>query len=186
VRDGNRLPDRAPNDAYACRGEDRWIAISVASDREWRELCGVAGKPEWATDPRFAKTAARLANVEELDRTLSAWTSGEDMHDLMHRLQAVGVAAGAVLDARDMVEDANLTARNFFREIDAPEIGPLLYAGQPVRLSATPVEAYRPAPMLGEHNAEVLRDLLGLSENEIDDLKSRGLIGDRPAPGGAT
>lgn len=184
VRDGNRLPDRAPNDAYPCKGEDRWIAISVASDREWRELCGVADKPDWATDPRFAKTAARLANLDALDKALSAWTADEDMHDLMHRLQAVGIAAGAMLDARDMVEDANLTARGFFREIDAPEVGPMLYAGQPVRLSETPVEAYRPAPLLGEHNAEVLRDLLGMSDKEIDDLKARGLIGDRPAPGG--
>lgn len=183
-RDGNRLPDRAPNDAYPCRGEDRWIAISVADDRDWRALSAVAGHPEWIGDPRFATTTARLANIEELDRALSGWTSGEDMHALMHRLQSAGVVAGAVLDARDLVEDENLVARGFFREIDAPEVGPMLYAGQPVRLSATPVERYRPAPRLGEHNTEVLRDLLGLGDDEIADLHARGLIGDRPAPPG--
>jgi crotonobetainyl-CoA:carnitine CoA-transferase CaiB-like acyl-CoA transferase len=182
VRDGNRLPDRAPNDAYRCRGEDCWIAISVADDRDWSALCGVAGRRDWARDARFATTAARLANLEAVDKALSAWTGAEDMHDLMHRLQAAGVAAGAVLDARDLVEDANLVARGFFREIDAPEVGPMLYAGQPVRLSATPVTDYRPAPGLGQHNAEVLRDLLGLGEVEIADLTARGLIGDRPAP----
>jgi crotonobetainyl-CoA:carnitine CoA-transferase CaiB-like acyl-CoA transferase len=182
ARDGNRLPDRAPNDAYPCRGEDRWIAISVADDRDWRALCAVAGRSDWAQDPRFATTAARLANLEALDAALSAWTSGEDRHDLMYRLQQAGVAAGAVLDARDLVEDANLGARGFFQKIDAPEVGPMLYAGQPVRLSETPVDRYRPAPCLGQHNEEVLRDLLGLGEMEIADLKQRGLIGDRPAP----
>ena len=181
-RDGNRLPDRAPNDAYPCRGEDRWIALSVADDRDWRALCAVADRSDWVRDPRFATTAARLANLEALDAALSAWTSGEDAHDLMHRLQAAGVAAGAVLDARDLVEDANLSARGFFQKIDAPEVGPMLYAGQPVRLSATPVDRYRPAPCLGQHNAEVLRELLGLGDAEIADLEARGLIGDRPAP----
>jgi crotonobetainyl-CoA:carnitine CoA-transferase CaiB-like acyl-CoA transferase len=182
TRDGNRLPDRAPNDAYPCRGEDRWIAISVAGDAEWHALSVVAGHPEWASDERFATTAARLANIDALDAMLRSWTSGEDMHALMRRLQEAGIAAGAVLDGRDLVEDVNLAARGFFREIDAPEVGPKLYAGQPIRLSATPPRLDSPAPTLGQHNDEVLRDLLGLTTAEIDDLQTRGLIGDRPAP----
>lgn len=180
VRDGNRLPDRAPNDAYPCAGDDRWIAISVGSDGEWRALCDVAGQPGWATDPRFATTADRVANVDALDAVLSAWTRGQDMHDLMDRLQAAGVAAGAVLDAQNLVEDANLVARGFFQSIDGPEVGPMLYAGQPVRLSRTPVAYSRPAPCLGQHNHEILAGELGLSEAEIADLTARGLIGDRP------
>jgi benzylsuccinate CoA-transferase BbsF subunit len=182
TRDGNRLPDRAPNDAYPCRGEDRWIAISVANDAEWRALCVVANHPEWAEDARFSTAGARLANTDALDAVLRDWTSGEDMRALMCRLQEAGIAAGAVLDGRDLVDDENLAARGFFREIDAPEVGPKLYAGQPIRLSATPARLDRPAPTLGQHNAEVLRDLLGLTNAEIDDLKARGLIGDRPAP----
>jgi crotonobetainyl-CoA:carnitine CoA-transferase CaiB-like acyl-CoA transferase len=104
------------------------------------------------------------------------------MHALMHRLQAAGVAAGAVLDARDLANDPNLAARGFFREIAAPEVGPKLYAGQPIRLSATPPRVGSPAPTLGQHNDEVLRDVLGLTTAEIDGLRARGLIGDRPTP----
>lgn len=180
VRDGNRLPDRAPNDAYPCRGEDRWIAISVGDDADWRALCAVAERTDWATDAQFATTAARLANIDALDRALAAWTREQDMHELMHRLQQAGVAAGAVLDAQNLVEDANLGARGFFVEIDGPEVGPMPYAGQPVRLSRTPAQYSRPAPCLGQHNAEILSGVLGLSQAEIDDLAARGLIGDRP------
>jgi crotonobetainyl-CoA:carnitine CoA-transferase CaiB-like acyl-CoA transferase len=87
------------------------------------------------------------------------------------------------VNAEELVHEPQLHARDFFWKIDHPEAGALRYAGQPLRLSETPAQVYRPAPCLGQHNAQVLGGLLGLSTDELDDLRDKGVIGDRPLPG---
>src|SRR5207302_2062289 len=84
-----------PHGVYPSLGEDRWVAIAVFNDADWRALVGVMGDPAWAAEARFAGQAARFANQDALDSLIGAWTARHDRHDLMHRLQAAGVAAGA-------------------------------------------------------------------------------------------
>ena len=179
-RNGNRHPRQAPHGCYPCRGDDAWVAIAVRSEGEWRAFAGVLGQPAWCAEPRYATLSGRQEHHEELDRHIAEWTSQREAHDVMHALQGAGVPAGVVVNAAQLVNDPQLGAREFFWNIDHPEAGARRYAGQPVRMSATPARVHRPAPCLGQHNDQVLRDLLGLSADELDVLREKGVIGDRP------
>ena len=180
---GNSDPTMAPHGAFPCRGRDRWIAISAASDEEWRSLCGVMGNPPWALEARFNAAQSRLAHVEELNASLSEWTRGEDAEALMHRLQEAGVAAGMAATGRDLLFDPHLRARGFFDIVSHdPETGlpPLPYPGAPWRFSQTPGAAPSPAPTLGRDNHRVLGGILGWPEQRIAALQQSGVIGNEP------
>jgi crotonobetainyl-CoA:carnitine CoA-transferase CaiB-like acyl-CoA transferase len=175
--DGNRHPRMAPHGAYRCAGDDRWVAIAVASDEEWRSLCTTIGRDELTDAPRFATLASRKANEDELDAYVGEWTRTRSADDAADRLQSAGVAAAPIEDGRDLVEgDEHLRARGFYVTLDHPAAGPVLHEGMTVRLSATPGGVFRPAPRLGEHTAEVLSELLGMSPSEIDDLADAGVL----------
>ncbi len=176
---GNRLehPDAAPHGVYPCVGEDRWIAIAVFDEAEWRALVRVMGDPVWAADPRYATQAARFANQDGLDAQIGAWTKGFDRHALMHRLQAAGVAAGAVQTTEDTIDhDPQIAGRGLFFELDHPVIGEALFEGTPIRFSRTVQENWRSAPLLGEDNAYVCQSLLGMSEGEYQALVEEGVL----------
>lgn len=181
-RNGNRHPRRAPHGCYPCRGEDAWVAIAVRGEGEWRAFAGVMGQPAWCSESRYATVSGRLEHQDELDRHIVDWTAERHVYDVMHALQAAGVPAGVVVNAEQLVNDPHLDAREFFWDIDHPEAGPRRYAGQPVRMSATPARPHRPAPCLGQHNDQVLRDLLGLTAGELAVLREKGVIGDQPVP----
>ena len=169
VRMGNRDPHFAPHGAFPCQGEDRWLTIACTSDAEWQALCQVMERPELASNPNFATLKSRQDNEDELERTISTWTREHPAHDTMHLLQKAGVPAGVVEDMAEIYEDPQLEHRQHFPLLDHPEIGPHRPQAHGVRFSETPSEITR-APLVGEHNEEVLRDLLGLSEEEYVDL----------------
>ena len=177
---GNRHPQMAPHGVYPCLGDDMWVAISVGSDEEWRGLCRAIGQHELAHDPRFESTLSRGQNQEELDRTISAWTGERDHYQVMHMLQAHGVAAGAVLKGGEVLNDPHLEARGFWDMVEHPEAGPYKQVTTPWRLSKSPRQSTVPAPGLGEHNGHVLGQLLGLADTEITALEEQGIIGTRP------
>jgi len=179
-RRANRHPAHAPQGCYRCRGEDKWVAIAVSSDQEWAGLCKAMGNPAWCDHEQFSDQKSRWENQDELDKLISAWTAERDHVKVMADLQAAGVPAGAVLNAAELTADEHLYARGFFWEIDHPEVGPKIYAGQPFKMSGTPLSLRGPAPCLGQHNEYVLRELLGYSDEEIEDLKARNVIGTRP------
>jgi len=181
-RQANRHPYHAPQGCYRCAGEDEWIAISVTTDGEWSSLCGEASLPE-----QFASMSLedRRSAHDEIDTALGAWTIGEDATETMHRLQGAGIIAAAVADGRDLVENPQLEARDFWVELDHRSVGRRSYPGLPIHFSETPARATRGAPCLGEHNREILADLVGLGSDEIDALFASGIIADRP-PEGAT
>jgi crotonobetainyl-CoA:carnitine CoA-transferase CaiB-like acyl-CoA transferase len=181
-RRGNRHPDRAPQGCYPCLGDDRWIAISVEDDRQWRALCQVAGPSQGLQSMSLAE---RQADEDRLDGLIAAWTSGRERADLVAELHRAGVTAAPVADARDMVEDPFLEARGFWTELDHPAVGGRRYPGLPIHLSATPPTYRRGAPCLGEHNREVLVEVLGLDDARVDELERAGLLRDTP-PEGAT
>jgi crotonobetainyl-CoA:carnitine CoA-transferase CaiB-like acyl-CoA transferase len=160
---------------YRCKGEDRWCAISVATEEEWRGFKKALGNPRWAEEKRFATLAARLENKEALDALIGEWTQKHTAEEVMALLQKQGVAAGVVQDARDLAKDPQLKERGFFFELDHPELGKTISDASPVRLSDSPPR-YRPAPLLAQDNSYVYGELLGLSQGEIDRLKERGVI----------
>lgn len=176
----NRHPSMAPHGCYRCRGEDRWIAITVSSEEEWAALRRAMGEPPWASDQRFAAAVSRWHHQDELDRLIEGWTSGHEHQELMHKLQEAGVPCGAVLDAQELVTDPHLRARGFFWEIDHRDTGPRLYAGLPIRLSLTPGSPRMPAPSYGEHNEHVLKRLLGMSDAELAQLARGRVIASSP------
>ena len=183
-RIGNRHRQFAPQGCYRCAGTDAWCALSVRDDEEWRALCGVVGHPELASDQRFVTEAARRANHDEIDALVTRWTKTVSKIDAMERLQAAGVPAGAVLDGRDLHFDPHLKARGLVEMVEFPEereMGlrrPLL--GRPWKFSANPLSIKGPAPAYGQHNGEVLREILGYDESRCEALQSAGIVVDKP------
>ena len=182
-RFGNQDTVMSPHGCYPCRGDDRWITIAVATDGEWQAVCRVLGQNGWAADPRFEDPLSRWKNRDELDALIGTVTSTWDAHELMHALQKDGVAAGAVLDSKDLLFDPHLGQRNFYEVVTHHEstgIPPLPYAGRPWKLSKTPAVNSQPAPLMGEHNNLVLSGLLGKTAEEMAELEEAGIIGYGP------
>ncbi len=182
-RFGNQDTVMSPHGCYPCRGDDRWITIAVATDEEWQAVCRVLGQNGWAADPRFNDSFSRWKNRDELDALIGTVTSTWDAHELMHALQKDGVAAGAVLDSKDLLFDPHLGQRNFYEVVTHHEstgIPPLPYAGRPWKLSKTPAVNSQPAPLMGEHNSLVLSGLLGKTAEEMAELEEAGIIGYGP------
>ena len=182
-RIGNADPVMAPHGCYPCLGEDRWIVIAVSGDHEWQGLCRVLSRNDWAGESRLSSVSGRWQNRDELDRILAGETVGWDAHELMSALQEQGVPAGAVLDSKDLLFDTHLRERRFYEVVNhhpSTQMPPLPYAGRPWKLSATPAVPPKAAPLMGEHNEFVLRELLGTSGSDVAKLLEDGVIGDAP------
>jgi crotonobetainyl-CoA:carnitine CoA-transferase CaiB-like acyl-CoA transferase len=179
-RRGNRHAERAPQGCYPCAGHDRWIAISVTSDDEWRVLCAEAGLGDDLPRLSFDE---RQRRHDEIDRALSAFTKRHEADELTLRLQERGVIAAPVADAERVVDDRQLNYDRFWVELDHAEVGAIRQPGLAIELSETPATFRRAAPCLGQHNAEILGGELGLSDEDLAALAADGLIADRPPPG---
>jgi crotonobetainyl-CoA:carnitine CoA-transferase CaiB-like acyl-CoA transferase len=179
--EGNHVPDAAPHDAFPALGVDNWVAIAVQSDEQWRALCGVIGRPELADDARFAHFADRSRNQSLLEEPLTVWTSRHSKQQAASLLQASGVPAAPVQDGGDVARSAFLEERGFFWELTHADAGTHRYQGLPFHLSRTPGAMRRAAPRLGEDNEQILRDLIGLSADEIVALEDAGTISTSPA-----
>ncbi|TAK53819.1 MAG: CoA transferase, partial [Dehalococcoidia bacterium] len=174
-RAGNRLPHAAPHGAFRCQDntwnnqpEDRWIALGVFDDAQWRGIVDAMGSPDWARDAKFATHRDRKQNEDELEAHVTAWTRQHTAENLMVLLQSKGVPAGVVENARDMLDsDEHLKERGYFVYLDHPETGRAAYDGPPFRLSKTPGVLRTPAPLLGQHNEVVCKEILGMSDEDI-------------------
>ncbi len=172
---GNRDDIMAPHGCYRCKGEDKWVAIAVSSDEEWRALCDAMGNPEWTRREEFSDGLSRWKNQDELDRLIREWTINQDHYEVMKTLQKAGVMAGATLDMEEVASDPHLRERDLLVEIEHPTMGKLRLLGLPWKLNNVPKGNYEHPPLLGEHNDYVLGDLLGLSEEEIRQLGEEGV-----------
>ena len=179
---GNNDVWMAPHNAYPCQGLDRWVAIAVRDEAEWRRLCEAMRREDLADDPRFADMPARLANRAELDALIAEWTAPRDRYWIMHRLQRVGVPAAPVMTEADVYENPHHAARGFLREIPHPETDTYRQVGRAWRASATPEPSWRHAPLLGQDNAYVYRELLGFSDADYRRFEQLGHIGDTYDP----
>lgn len=175
-RVGNQHANAAPHNAYRCRGDDRWCTIAVFSDEQWRAFCGVIGNPPWTKDPKFQTLSARKQNESELDRRVEEWTINYSAEDVQNLMQKAGVGAGVVETAEDMLEnDPQFKAREFFWRLEHPEVGMYRAPGPPYKMSKASPDLKR-APLLGEHNEYVLKQIAGLSDEEVGDLVAAGVV----------
>ena len=174
---GGRLPDAAPHGAYRCRGDDQWCVIGVFTDEEWESFAGAIGNPPWTGQSRFATLLGRKHNEDELDRLVEEWTIQEDARDVMETLQRAGVAAGVIQSGKDLLEDdLQMKAREHFVQVEHSEAGSQMVDSVRIKLSSTPGRVRRPAPLLGEHSEYVLKEHLGISDDEYDSLLVEGII----------
>jgi len=176
---GNHHPSFAPHSIYPASGEEQWIAIACEDEAQWAVLAETA-EQGWAQDARFASMADRKANEGALDEAIAAWTASQSRDDLASRLIEAGVPAAPVLNSIELAADANLRERGVIQEIDHPEAGVFPQVTLPMHFSRTPTQPPRPAPQQGQHNHEVLSELLGMSADEVDALIASGVSGGGP------
>jgi benzylsuccinate CoA-transferase BbsF subunit len=173
---GNRHGVAVPYGVYPAAGEDRWIAIAVRDEKGWQALVATLEAGELARDARFADAQARSTNAGALDAEIGRYTARHEAVSLAARLQAAGVAAGQVHDAASVLDDPQLAHRGHWVRLSHPEMGTTLYNAPPFRFANTPVGLRSRAPLLGEHTAEICRDLLGKTDTEIDQLTRSGVL----------
>ena len=173
---GNYDSEFAPHNNYPCAGDDKWVAIAVKTEEEWRGFCRALGEPGWTQDLRFADRAARLSNTGDLDEHVSRWTRGLSAQEITEKLQENGVAAMPVMNIEDQFLDPHLQQRQAFAQVDHPHIGAEWVYGMPWLLSGTPGSVRTPAPVLGEHNEYVFHQLLGVPLDELERLQERQVI----------
>ncbi len=173
---GNRDPRFVPQGAYRCAGEEQWIVISVTGDEQWRKLAGIIGADELAN----LSHEERAARHDELDAAIDAWTQGTDPQAAMEQLQSAGIAAGRVLDTKEMHDDPHLTERGYWVRLPHPRMHPWRQPASAWRLVEANPQLRRHAPLFGEHNEEILCGLLGLPREELSVLEAAGIIRDAP------
>jgi crotonobetainyl-CoA:carnitine CoA-transferase CaiB-like acyl-CoA transferase len=180
-RAGNRGPIAVPQGVYRCADPDAWVALAVATDAEWQALCRVLGSPSLGDDTSLAHAEGRKAARDRIDEVVASWCDNRALADIVTAFRNAGVPAEPVVSAYDADRDPQMLARGFWEALDHSVVGVQHYPGWPMRLSSTPNQWHRShAPLLGQHNEEVLGKELGLSADELDALREAKVIGDRP------
>jgi len=174
--DANRHADMAPHGAYPCAGPDSWISIAVRTEAQWRALCEVLRAPQLADDPRFAALADRQAKLPALDEALAALTAKHHAGPLAAMLRQAGVPAFKSQTALDLVGDDELWRRGVFTTVAGADGGLRPIVAAPWRLARNPPAIRRGAPKLGEHNAYVYGEILGLSAGALQALIDEGVV----------
>jgi crotonobetainyl-CoA:carnitine CoA-transferase CaiB-like acyl-CoA transferase len=175
MRGGNHWPYAAPHNVYPCLGDDRWCAIAVFTDEEWKGCSNALGNPPWTQEAKFSDFSGRKENEEELDRRLSEWTARHTPKEVMEKMQEKGVAAGIVQTMEELYQDPQLKHLGFWRYLEHPVIGVHAHQGPPFRLSETPDRQFT-SPCLGQHNDFIYKELLGYSDEEMAELLKEGVI----------
>ena len=176
LRNGNRDPYMAPHGVFRCQGEDRWVSIVVGNEDEWQRFCKAIGQPALAVDARFATLAARKENEDALEQIVTMWTQSQSPDETTQKLQHAGVAAYPTLDGNDILTNPHVTARGYFVELEHAEVGKRRHLGIPWKMSRTPCEIRRPAPLFGQDTDYVLGEIVGLSGDEIATLRTKEVL----------
>lgn len=181
-RTGNQLGRNVPGTTYPCKpllegkggGANDYVYV-FAQPQMWAAMVGAMGQPELAADRRFKSTDARWENRAALDEIISAWTRQRTKVEVMKILGDAGVPCGATQDTGEVLADPHLMARDMIVDVDYPGRGTYKTVGNPLKLSASPTTITRP-PLLGEHSAEILGELAGVSAADAAKLKAKGVV----------
>jgi len=174
TRVGSRHPLSAPFDLY--KAKDGYVVIAVANETLMDKLCHVMDKPELHVDPRFETDAKRSENAQELKTIIEQWLGNYTVKEAVQILLENSIPSSEVLNIAEVCNDPQVAAREMLIEIEHPIAGKIKIPGNPVKLSETPCEIKKPAPLLGQHNEEVLKELLGYDEAYIKKLKEEHVI----------
>ena len=180
-RQGNRSPHAAPQGVYRAREDDHWVALSIETEAEWGRLRKVLGDPEWARDPRYATATGRHAYHDALDSHLRDYFAAQPRDLAAETLIAAGVPAASVRNASQVHLTPHHQVRPFHQWMRHPVAGWTPYPSFPFTWNGSFLPFARPAPTLGQHNREVLSEVLGLGDAEIEALAEKKVIGTRPA-----
>ncbi len=191
-RDGNRGPVAAPQNLYLSADTDEfgrtdsWVAIAVASGAQWTALRAALGEPAWAADPMLDTASGRREAHDRIDDHLGEWCRRRSADEIVTRLWDAGVPVAKVMQPHRQTELPPLVARQFFQAVEHPVNGVVAHSTLPIRFSSGPQRLrLRHAPLLGEHNAELLGEL-GLTRSEIAALEADAIIGRAPVGGGGS
>lgn len=157
-RTGNTLTHVAPRTAYEC-GDGQWIALSASAQSIFERLAEAIGRPELVKDPRFSTNAARVNNIELIDKIVGGWMATYPREEVLRRMEEAQVAVGPVYDLPGVYADSHFQARGSFVTVDDPVMGPMRLVAVTPRLSLTPGRILHTGPALGQHDAEVFAEL---------------------------
>ena len=174
-RVGNDFPDAAPRSLYRT-GDGRWLGLSATSQNTFETLARAMGMPELIKNPAFKDNAARLENRDALNDELNGWLGQRTLAQTLDQIVPAGAAVGPVYDAAQIVNDPQYAAREDIVEIDDPEIGHTKMLGIVPKFSETPGAVVHAGPTVGQHNTQVYGEWLGMSERDIEELSSKGVI----------
>lgn len=177
ARYGNRHPQFVPHGCFRCAGEDNWIVLAATDEDMWQRLALLIGRPEWAADVSLESAKARRCIEDDIETAIEDWTLTRYADQAMSELQAVRVASGVARLPIDLLKDQHLRRRAFLQEIERSFIGWHPQPSMPIREGTLPYPVRTAAPTLGEHNREILSEVLGLSDAEIAQLTRDGIIG---------
>jgi formyl-CoA transferase len=174
------MAEVAPAGLYPCSpgGSNDYVYIYAsrhAGSPQWRYLLETIGRADLIDDSRFATPESRYTNREEIDELIANWTMQHNKMEAMEILGKAGVPAGAVMSSKELINDTFLQERDMFTVMEHPVRGSVLMPGFPIKMSAShvPIKA---SPLLGEHTAEILSELLEMSDDEISALRATGAI----------
>jgi len=165
-----------PHGVYPSRGDDRWIALSIWSDDEWARFREVLGDPAWSRDGALGSADGRRAREGEIDARIADWTRARTREEAVGALRARGLSAAPVESVGELFDDPQLAHRGVWRRAPHAGLGEVGLMAPPFALSETPARADRAGPMLGEHNEEVFKGLLGLGADEYASLAADGVF----------
>jgi len=170
---GNAHPSIVPYQPFPTA--DDWIIVAVGSERLWKVFVEAIELPQLNGDKRYESNPDRLAHREELVNLLAEHFKKKSSKDWLKKLESAGIPAGPINKLEDSLSDEHLLARGMIIELEHPAIGAFKMLGNPMNFSSTPVTYRRPAPMLGEHNQEILNEL-GYLKKDIENFKSKDVI----------
>ncbi len=173
-RFGNGHPNIVPYTAY--RVQNGMIAVAVGNDAQFARFAALLGRPEWTTDMRYARNPERVANRDALDAAITEILLSGSAEEWISKLGTAGIPCGRINSVAQALSDPHTEAREMVRTVQHPTAGEVKMLGMPFRFSDTPASVRRAPPTLGQHTEQVLRDMLGLSELRIDELRAEKVI----------
>ena len=177
-RAGNDSGGGQPGRILKCKGWEKdpdAYTYFITQAAVWKNICDVIGKPEWKEDPEFSNPEARLPHLDEVFSTIESWTMSKTKFEVMEICNALNIPVGPILSMQELAEDQSLRETGTIVEVDHPERGKYLTVGNPIKLSQSVSEVSR-SPLLGEHTEEILKDVIGLSEDDIAMAREEGAI----------
>ncbi len=177
-RAGNDSGGGQPGRILKCKGwetDPDAYTYFITQAPAWKNICDAIGKPEWKEDPEWSTPEARLPKLNKMFEVIEEWTKTKTKFEVMEICNPLNIPVGPILSMKELAEEQSLRNTGTIVEVDHPQRGKYLTVGNPIKLSDSPAEIIR-SPLLGEHTEEILKDVLGMSDDEIDSVKAEGAV----------